>query len=172
MTIIIDGTGTISGVSATGLTTAQTVGYSSLPAGSVLQVVSATANTIGTNTSTTLVDTGLTATITPKFATSKIFVTVSQVLGVSRNDPYQAAQLTIARNGTTLNFVVWDKLLNGTRDEMEASPSAISYLDSPATTSAVVYKTQYGCWHGNSGERAYINNRNAVATITLMEIAA
>ena len=157
---------TLPAVSGTVLTT------TSPKAGNVIQVVSATANTIANTNSTTYQDTGLTATITPTSSTSKILVLVSQVLGVSRNDPYQASKLAIVRNSTVLNFVVWDKLLSGTRDEMEASPSAISFLDSPATTSAVVYKTQFGCWHGSSNETAYVNNRNAVATITLMEIAA
>jgi hypothetical protein len=154
------------------LASGQSIPKAALPTGSVLQVISATANSIANTNSTTYQDTGLTATITPTSSTSKILVLVSQTFGVSRNDPYQAARLAIVRNSTVLNNVVWDKLLSSTRDEMEASPSAISFLDSPATTSAVVYKTQFACVHGSLNETAYVNNRNAVATITLMEIAA
>jgi hypothetical protein len=87
MPIIIDGTGTISGVSATGLTTAQTVSasnvttgtlpYAQLPTGSVLQVVNASSTTNVTTTSTSLVTTGFSATITPKFSNSKVIALVN-----------------------------------------------------------------------------------------------
>ena len=50
----------------------------SLPSGSVLQVVSANVNYV-TTTSATLTDTGLSASITPNFSTSKILVLVNLV---------------------------------------------------------------------------------------------
>jgi ABC-type tungstate transport system permease subunit len=47
-------------------------------AGQILQVVNAGYATEVTNSTTTPTDTGLTATITPKFSTSKILVIASQ----------------------------------------------------------------------------------------------
>ena len=46
--------------------------------GKVLQVVNATYSTDTSTTSTSYVDTGLTATITPLFSTSKVLVLISQ----------------------------------------------------------------------------------------------
>ncbi len=69
---------TLPTTSGTVLTSASSVASSQLPTGSVLQVVNATYGTLVTNNTSTYADTGLTATITPKFATSTILVLVSQ----------------------------------------------------------------------------------------------
>jgi hypothetical protein len=45
--------------------------------GGIIQIVSATSSSMATSTSTTFTTTGLEATITPKFATSKILIQVS-----------------------------------------------------------------------------------------------
>ena len=68
---------TSAGVAVTGLSKA------SLPTGSVLQVVNATYSTYTTTSSSTFADTGLTATITPTSATSKILVLLN-VNGVAK----------------------------------------------------------------------------------------
>lgn len=88
MPITINGTGTISGVSATGLSSAQTVSASNittgtlpkaqLPTGSVLQVVSAEYSTqVSISNTTTWTDSGLSASITPTSSSSKILVIIS-----------------------------------------------------------------------------------------------
>jgi hypothetical protein len=46
----------------------------------------------------------------------------------------------------------------------------ITYLDSPATTSATTYKTQFG--NAPGGGTCSVQVNNDVSTITLMEIAA
>jgi hypothetical protein len=46
--------------------------------GGVIQVVQATTRTLVSNNTTTYADSGLTATITPKFSTSKVMVLVSR----------------------------------------------------------------------------------------------
>jgi hypothetical protein len=56
--------------------------------GSVIQVVQGTLNTTASVTGSTEADTGLTATITPKFSTSKILVTAKICCG--GNDRYNA----------------------------------------------------------------------------------
>jgi hypothetical protein len=78
--------------SAINLSNATSLAYAALPTGSVLQVVNATYATQVSNSTSTYADTGLTATITPKFATSKILVLVNQN-GIQRNAGDNYAQL-------------------------------------------------------------------------------
>jgi hypothetical protein len=139
--------------------------------GSVLQVVNASYGTQTSTTSSTFSDTGLTATITPKFATSKILVIVSQ------NGCYKAAgntylQLRLLRNSTTI--INLESLANysNTSVAMGVNASSTNYLDSPATTSATTYKTQF-CSGDNSTSVTLqiLNGVQAASTITLMEIA-
>ena len=49
--------------------------------------------------------------------------------------------------------------------------SGITYLDSPATTSATTYKTQFGKGAGSSGT-AKVGHYGVSSGITVMEIAA
>ena len=139
-------------------------------AGSVLQVVNATYSTYGTTTSTTFADTGLTASITPKFATSKILVIVS-LSGVGKSGFNTTAKYQLVKNSTAILGI--DDGTGFTNSTAYSICSATAnYLDSPATTSATTYKVQYGI--DVSGGTAYINfSQNAVttSTITLMEIA-
>jgi hypothetical protein len=122
------------------------------PAGSVLQVV----NTIKTNTFTTssasLVDvTGLSVSITPTSASSKILVLVN-VRGTSSNGTANAgdAGIVLVRNSTNIavstggSFYNWMGQLSGRNigsTAVQASAS-VAFLDSPATTSSITYKIQ------------------------------
>jgi len=144
---------------------------SDMPTGSVIQVVSATYSTLVSSTSTSYIDTGLTANITPSSTSNKILVIVSQTFGIKRNDPYHVGLLAITRNTTVINEVHWDNEYTASLNYKLASPSSITTLDSPSSTSSVTYKTQIRCYHGSNSEVVYANNRGAEATITLMEIA-
>jgi hypothetical protein len=172
MSIIIDGTGTISGVSATGLTTAQTVGYSSLPAGSVLQVVQSTYATQVSSTSSSFSDTGLTASITPKYATSKILVVIDHVANAKSNGNTYI-QMKLLRGATTLNYLESIGGFTNNTNYNCFGGIGMNYLDSPATTSSTTYKTQF-C-SGDNSTPVYVQQNNGfptTSTITLMEIAA
>lgn len=136
-------------------------------AGQVLQVVNATTTATTTNNTNTPADTGLSATITPKFATSKILVLVNQN-GVEKNTNNTYALLRLVRNGTLV--VAYENQLNyngvGTTG---SSSSSISYLDSPASTSALTYKTQFSS--GSNNAQIIVQASSSTSTITLMEIA-
>jgi hypothetical protein len=150
--ITIDGTGTISGVSATGLTTAQTVASAQLPAGSVLQVVSATSTTNNSTTGSTYVAAGLTTSITPKFSTSKILIIVNQNVYISTAGG--EAVFTIYKNGADLTSGSgFADTYAGASDLIGQVPMV--YLDSPATTSAVTYNFQLRS--GSTAAAVYIN---------------
>jgi len=122
---------------ATVSSTATALPYASLPTGSVLQVVNATYSSTVTNATQTLIDTGLTATITPKFATSKILIIVNQN-GVTADANGVGVTLSILRNASLLeiffNYAAYSALSTDTSVSK-------SYLDTPATTSATTYKT-------------------------------
>ena len=146
------------------------VPYSILPTGSVLQVVNATYSTQVTNATNSYVDTGLTATITPKFATSKILVIVTQQ-GVNKNEGNAANQVNIKllRGATDLGntVYVWGYMNSAIKLTGNAT---FQYMDSPATTSSTTYKTQFN--NGANASLATVQLDSAVAsTIILMEIA-
>jgi hypothetical protein len=147
-------------------------------AGTVLQVVQ---NTVTTSTSTTSVntaiDTLLTATITPTSATSKILVLVSQNMQIYiQNSQGQQGLVQIYRGSTFLTtygeamFTQFATGNNGYQDSQQQL--FVQYLDSPATTSSLTYKTQ-GYFTNNSanaGIRFQFNG--AQSSMTLLEIAA
>ena len=65
---------------STGIITGLDVTTSQLPSGSILQIVHGTTSTQVEVLSNTVTDTGLTATITPTSASSKILILVDQIL--------------------------------------------------------------------------------------------
>jgi hypothetical protein len=144
---------------------------SGMPTGSVIQVVQGTTGTLVQSSSSTPIDTGLTATITPKFATSKILVLVSQN-GTERSSSSttNGINLYIVRNSTTLSQ--WTLALGYTGSALTLiTNGSVSYLDSPATTSATTYKTQFASYN-NSGTVRIQSNSGDLSTITLLEIKA
>jgi hypothetical protein len=156
------------------LTSATTTGF---PAGSVLQVVQATYGTLTTVASTTYADSGLTASITPTSATSKILIIVQQPCSTVRTGSTDAGvvKLRLLRDSTSVYEIsqfVTGFSFNVTTTEVGSSSSLV-YLDSPATTSSITYKTQgAGVYSSNT---AYLNGTSeggSNSSITLMEIAA
>jgi len=140
---------------------------SGMPTGSVIQVVNATYSTQTNNASTTPVDTGLTATITPLFSNSKILVIVNQ----NGNSSYTAnvgITFTLLRGSSVITTFATYYNTATTADTQDA---ATSYLDSPATTSATTYKTQMVKSQNSGTVYTQIDSKNT-STITLMEIAA
>ena len=160
-----------------GATTAANVTF---PAGVVIQAVDTSNNTETTVQNTTFADTGLTLSITPKFATSKILVTCTQQVQAWNTGAYATARWRIMRNvgGGSFSAIYQDaSTANGNIFYYDYGGSGIncytpvSYtmIDTPSTTSACIYKTQ-GCQGGNGGNRAVFNGA-APARIVLMEIA-
>ena len=162
MTMIIDG--------SNGVTFPNSTVQAS--AGSVLQVVNATYSTFVTSSNNTLVDLGLSATITPKFATSKILVIVD-INGTGKVSTNTALRVVLVRNSTAILKIDDDIAETDSTTNSFVGSSSANYLDSPATTSATTYKIQY-CSSANTGA-VYINNYWAAggtnSTMTLMEIA-
>jgi hypothetical protein len=142
----------------------------------VVQVVQGTTSTLVTVASTTYTDSGLTASITPTSASSKILVIVQKPCSTVRNTANDAGavKLRLLRDASTvyeLGAAIVGFSFNVTTTEVGSSISLV-YLDSPATTSSTTYKTQgAGAYSSNT---AYLNGSSQGglnSTITLMEIA-
>lgn len=136
--------------------------------GKVLQVVTATYSTSTSNSSTTYADTGLTATITPTLSTSKVLVLVFHN-GITKTAAvnYQQMAIKLFRGATE---ILLSAGIDYTATATDASTTwCASLLDSPATTSATTYKTQFN----SAGVASVtIQNGSSTSTITLLEIGA
>jgi hypothetical protein len=138
-------------------------------AGQVLQVVNATYSTIASTSSSPFIATGLTASITPLFSTSKILVFVSQT-GIVSAANSSGVGLRLMRNSTQIDyFIVLASYVSGVAVTGVISTSSTTYLDSPATTSSVTYSTQFSS--NNNTNLVSVQNNGDTSTITLMEIA-
>jgi len=138
--------------------------------GTVLQIVQATQGTQVTSNSSTPIDSNLSASITPSSASNKILVTVSQ--------PFQAYTTTTGRDETAYYWYIYRNavLLNTGRYWIGISSLSnnktifgtvnYTYLDSPATTSSVTYKTQFNAYDTSQAAVANIYS----STIILQEI--
>lgn len=136
-------------------------------AGSVVQVVGTkfdgnSANVIAT-TSTSFTDTGLSVTITPKFNTSKILVTICCQVYTSSN---AHGDIAIYRGSTEIirSSMNWNSSGGG------ASQGSLQILDAPATTSATEY-SMYIRSANSSQTTTHNGSSTSDSHITLMEIA-
>jgi hypothetical protein len=155
------------------------------PYGTVLQVVQGVKTNTFSGSSTTFTDvTGLSATITPKFANSKILVSYYVVTGNSSSSGY-GTHTRLVRDSTPV-FVgdqIGSNRIRATTDARVSSlfePVGFTpiFLDSPNTTSAITYKVQLRASTGTTGYVGRVgddpDNQNTAVTpssITLMEIA-
>jgi hypothetical protein len=144
--------------------------------GKVLQVVSSTITTETQITTTSLADTGITATITPTSATSKILVLISQLCQADGSTNEIAIGAKLLRGATTiLNYGDYGFQIEYDQNATfftTAVPGSISYYDSPATTSATTYKVQAKLNASGSGRQASFQYDGSPSTITLLEIGA
>ena len=153
--------------------------------GKLGQVVSTTKTDTFTMASQTYATvTGLTATITPSAATSKILVIASLSAagepGVSRS----TSQLIRASTPIAVADAAGSRIVGTTAIPLmtsaEFSSQILLFLDSPSSTSALVYGVQVRC--NDAAATTYVNRSpsdsnnasfsRAVSTITVMEILA
>ena len=135
----------------------------------VLQVVAATYNTETSSSSSTFADTGLTATITPSSTSSKILAIVNQT-GCFKDTNHTYLGLRLMRGATELAF--FESFGGYTNSNAANAFGACStiILDSPATTSATTYKTQFNSRLNLA--RTLVQTDSARSSIVLMEISA
>ena len=136
----------------------------------VVQIVMGNTSTQTITTSTTLVDTGLSASITPTSASNKVLVFVTQNgLGKTAASTNTSIEVALLRGSTNIQMIATRIL-----EEDHAANTFIGgvattiYLDSPATTSATTYKTQFR--NSAAGYQVLCQTSSANSTICLMEV--
>jgi len=137
----------------------------------ILQIVQGTYSTETSTTSSSLSDTGLTATITPSSTSNKILVLCTQAgnakTATSALD--NAMTVFLNRNGTSLVKIMAYAGQTSTNAEVNWGTSHLSYLDAPASTSALTYKTQFR--REGTGGVVKTQVDSSVSTMTLLEIS-
>ena len=166
-----------------------TTGAPTSGGGGIIQVVSATKTDTFSATANQTVDiTGLSVTITPKFATSKMLVMYTVNVGPTEGG--YSAGVTLVRDSTEIfigdaasnrprisNFISISNTGGGTDYNMVNASG--QHLDSPSTTSAVTYKMIARNFHSQDLHinRSRIDSDSdvvarAASSITVMEVSA
>jgi len=145
-------------------------GHSLIAPGHVIQTLDQTQSTTTTTSSTSFVTTGLSVTITPKKANSKILITTSGTSYCNYDDLHQYH--TIYRGSTHLapsaqGFTLFSA---GSNSSGRWSNSGMTYVDSPNTTSAVTYTIYFRC-SNSSGTASFVHNSNHPHRMVVQEIA-
>ena len=137
----------------------------------VLQVVQSSTASATSNSTNTYADTGLTATITPSATSSKILVMFAQN-GNSKNSGNvgNSVDLRVMRGATEVNTVAIASGFNGTDQRVDLQSISAFILDSPATTSAITYKTQFR--NNTNAASVSVQLNGGLSTIILAEISA
>jgi hypothetical protein len=143
---------------------------SGMPTGSVIQTVNnTTSTTISTSDSGNYIDTGVTATITPILASSKILVIVNYgqcLKGTGDSGNSFGFRLlrdaTVIRGDGSLGIFFTNSTL-----QLNAGYS-FNYYDSPGVTSTLVYKVQLINKNGNAS--ISVQASSVPSNITLLEI--
>ena len=132
--------------------------------GGIIKVVQTQLVGSTSSTTSTYADTGLSASITPTSSSNKILVIVyTGQCGKSAADTQ--LDFKVFRNSTEIYFF---STLNTNSAVADSSNVTIHYLDSPATTSSITYKTQV---RNRNDSGTITSNSNGSAEMTLMEVS-
>ena len=137
--------------------------------GKIGQVIHASTVTQVTDTAASHIDTGLSATITPTSTSSKILIHITQAFGKNSNNTQVDANL---QRDSTVIVSEWlnDDIRTGDATTLFPGHSALCWLDSPSTTSAVTYKTTFR--NAAASGTVYAQGNNSRSSIILMEVLA
>lgn len=141
--------------------------------GNILQVVTASTSTSTVASTTTYEDSSLSASITPSSSSSKILIIISQAGHVySTQGSNRWGSIRILRDATEIHEV--EQALGGRGglsggDRSDSASISVTFLDSPATTSSVTYKTQ-GKVNGSLSNYTF-QVSESTSVITLLEVA-
>jgi hypothetical protein len=131
-----------------------------------------TTSTPVTSATNTFVDSNLTANITCSANTSKVLVLVSQKVTKNNSNTSTMMSMRLVRSGTTI-FTPDTSMLETATAVVQNQTFSMNYLDEPASTSALTYKTQF-CSTNNNVQVLCQSDTNAssFSQIILMEIGA
>lgn len=134
--------------------------------GKILQVVTNSYSTVFNTSSTTYVDTGLSTTITPTSATSRILVMYNGIHAISAGAA-SATNIRVLRSATAVLTYNANGYTN--TSNLFAHTIALHLVDSPATTSAITYKIQIS---NDLSSNITAQRNNEASILTLLEVGA
>ena len=161
-------------------------------AGNILQVVSTTKTDTwsqSASAATTYAVTGMTCSITPTSATSKVLVTVNLLAGLTITGSVNNTIMIVLKRGSTeigqgdaaSNRFRCAHACSGQPNTSLTLASSFTFLDSPATTSSTTYSIEFRHTSGAT-QTIYLNRSpddadtggypRGASTITLTEVAA
>ena len=182
MRIVLNGSGTVTGVSTGGISDTKAVADAAMPAGAILQVVQTikkdafeTSQVVGSGYADI---TGLSVSITPSSSSSKIFLmstiynsnsTAVNFFRILRGSTFIEGPSGTSSGGANFNAHGFSYFTGSFQDT-----TVINILDSPSTTSATTYKVQAACTSNVVTINQFYNTSNyfGTTTLTAMEVAA
>ena len=145
--------------------------WQTVATGKILQVVSATQSTEAARTNdTSRFDTGLTASITPSSTSSKVLIIVTQSLWTLNGTNNTTGRCHLMRGSTDLATFVQRAYAGNSTAFGFGQHITGHFVDSPASTSALTYKTQINV-DSSSNSTASAQGNSETSFIALMEVA-
>jgi len=155
--------------------------------GGIIQAVSTTKTDVFTTTSNSFVDvTGLSASITPRSASSKILVTVSFFMSANSGSGYPQARILRGSTAIYIGDAAGNRIpaLSNTggglfnADVGTGFINSAQFVDSPATTSSTTYKIQLlqsdnktARINATGNDPDTLNSVRTASSITLLEVS-
>lgn len=137
--------------------------------GQPVQTVQGTTATEVSSSTNAYVDTGLTATITPTSASHVVLVNVSQA-GCAKDTGNTSLSLKLVRASSDILQIETSAGNTGSAARNYFGPISRLYRDSPGTTAATIYKTQFMSQQNTAAAVVQIGSAET-STITLTELA-
>ena len=136
----------------------------------ILQVVQGTNSTVVTNSTSTYADTNLSATITPRESASRILMIVNHAACYkAAGNAFSGLNLRLVRGSTVIQTYTIGLGYTAVSSEMTFNAN-FTYIDSPATTSATTYKTQFA--NNVNAASVQVQTSNSLSTLTLLEVSS
>ena len=156
------------------------VPYEKMPPGSVIQSVIRSTRTQSTTTSSSWSGTDVYASISPKFANSRILILVSGGMngnagGTANNNQYTVGCFSIRRSIGGGDFVAVDDVDQGQQryhlDAHDYQPLSINFLDkSPNSLEQITYKIYFKRPHGTTSSVNTNRDGNNSSQMILLEV--
>jgi hypothetical protein len=141
--------------------------------GSMLQVQHFSFSSTVFSSTTTYAATGLSGTITLSSSTNKVLVIVSQNgLNKEQADTWGKLRLMRSFSATDTQLAVIEAQYgrNGATGFNSVAGTSMTWLDSPATTATLTYRTEFA--RDTAAGFASVQNGGSTSTLTLIEVSA
>ncbi len=143
--------------------------------GTIIQVVSTQGTTTANISGTTITAGGVTASITPKSTSSKIFISYNVTMRFGHTDGGQQALFRKIDSGSYSNIITYSRHViyqnHSNGSYYQGQFLSFSYVDSPNTTGVVTYSHATSAFGGATTNINPNNTSGDTQTWQLMEIA-